>query len=282
MQRKAFWTTTLIISVIVIIALHAGAAAIFFLAIKEKPAEHAAAPPPPAPVVEEKKPAPKPPVKRTRPPGTNQGAGPDEEEPAPTPQPEPTPKAKLEPKPVEPDPNVIPEAPEPREVVYVAPPPRVLERLPPPAKPLWTGDWEKSGDIRIRVHAAALTRLPIIHASDASRSWTKDEALVIWLDVQNLSDKPRTVKRWQPVTSNGCTLNFPSGNPVDIVAFPLNHRFDWTDDYERVLEPGADPLIEMVFFQPPGEQKVTLKLPGKNVGEDYLWQLTIPPKAWTK
>lgn len=150
-------------------------------------------------------------------------------------------------------------------------------RLRVPDRPGWASEWDRNGDVQVRIRAVSLAALPIINV-DKERSYTADKHLVFWLEIQNVSDRPHTYRRWQPVTSGECTLYSPSGAAMPIVIFPNQHRFDWTEDYERKLEPGADPLIETVFFSTPQDvaSQHVLQLKAGHVGEKYLFTFKVP------
>ncbi len=275
--RRAFWTTTLFASIVAILALHVAAFAIFFFAVKGEP-EVAVQPAEQVAQAPEKSKATSPPrppkarVEKARPSET-----PDPPGELPDPKPEPRP-ATIPPTPVPVEPT-----PEPKNTVNIAPHPHHAVRLPVPDRAGWTSEWDRNGDIRVRVRAVSLAALPTIDV-DKVRSYTAEKHLVIWLEIQNVSEKPHTYRRWQPVTSGQCSLFTPAGSAMAIVIFPNKHRFDWTEEYERKLEPGAEPLLETVFFSAPEEERpeYELRLNAANVGEKYLFRFAIPGKVLGK
>jgi hypothetical protein len=288
LKRRAFWTTTLIVSIVVIIGLHAAAIAVFLAAVDQP--EVAEAPPKTEPPVSR----PAPPAAKPRPkhptevPSEPDDGKPKKEDNDEKPPPAGVPDGDLEG--IAPPPRAVPdrpligeteEAPEPREVVYTAPLPHRPNRLPPPPKS-WSTDWSRSGFLEVRVRAVAVRRLPTI-STEQVRSLTPDEALVIWVEVRNTSaDQTMNYTRWQPVTTGDCTLYTPARRPIGLFLFPVKQRYDWTEDYERVIEPGGEPILEPLFFRiPEDERVVTLQLSGKNVGEKFPFVFVIPAKAWS-
>lgn len=272
--RRAFWTTTLFISVVAIFALHAAAFAIIYFAVKGDAEEPAQPGNQVAQALEKAKPPATP-----RPQKTRVAVEPLPEMPEPVPREDPglKPERPVVPQPPVALPNEIEVAPEPRIASPIAPMPRLAIRLRVPDRPGWASEWDRNGDVQVRIRAVSLAALPIINV-DKERSYTADKHLVFWLEIQNVSDRPHTYRRWQPVTSGECTLYSPSGAAMPIVIFPNQHRFDWTEDYERKLEPGADPLIETVFFSTPQDvaSQHVLQLKAGHVGEKYLFTFKVP------
>ena len=212
--------------------------------------------------------------------------------PEPKPTPEPLAPAPVPVTPASPAKPVAPMTPAPEPAaptppapppIAIAPPPRLSLPLRPPQGG-WSSEWQKAGDVRIRVQAVSITRARLVDKT-GKRSFSPDPCLVLWINIQNQSPtKPVEYRRWQPGTEGECVLQYTSRNRVGIPFVPEGKRLDWPGEFKQVLPPGGTQITEILVFNPPadGADQLTLILKGERINDAGDFRFIIPESAWLK
>lgn len=175
-------------------------------------------------------------------------------------------------RPVVPDKNVV--------ALETAPPPRPVNPFPPP--PGWASEWDKAGDVRVRVRSVAYRQVPLV---DRRRRFpSPEEYFVVWVEIENLSASATyTYRRWQPVSTGECTLRHQNGGTVLYAVYPAGAGREWFTEFTQELPPGGPPVIEALAFARPDTSEpgnLTLTLDATRVGKTGLFSFTIPRSVW--
>ena len=202
--------------------------------------------------------------------------------------PKPDPIVKVDPKP---DPvATLPPAPDPHSAplapavfpIAIAPEPRAVRPLL--AVPLgYASEWEKLGDVEVRVAGVAIKRVPITNADNREVD-SPVAVLTIWIEVRT-QVKTRTVEllRWQDSLGQYCQLT-TRNNTLDRGPLGPGATLRTGLPYKQLVVPDGTPRVDVLVFSSPPEEagELRLTLEGERVGEIEKIRLTIPASAWKK
>jgi hypothetical protein len=181
------------------------------------------------------------------------------------------------PRPKEPDPQPAPVTP------TLTPKARPPHPFPPPKEVEWVSPWEKTGDVRVRVCGAGVTKVPLERRKTPILS--PEPYFVVWVEIENASTTARRYNRWQPVTTGECTLRYASGAALPYAILPPDTGREWFSEFSQPIPPGGPPLLESLVFSRPdrnAEGAMTLTLDATRVGATGRFTLAIPHNVWAR
>jgi len=162
----------------------------------------------------------------------------------------------------------------------IAPPPRRTNPFPARG---WVGDWERAGEVDLRISGIALTQVPLVDP-EGKRSESVLGHLVIWVEMRNVSkSKSHEYRRWQSL-SDYVSLKTERDNDVPAAKLGRGKSIYGQGEFKQIMIPGGPSISDVLVFDYPGEGagRLTLWFDLERVGETGKLNLKIPESAWAK